>query len=91
MTVEDFSLKLKAKNSKLFYGKIFMSSKAMTALVESLMKLPGVGAKIAARLAYHVVELLLKSNQTVDALHVATIQTLSPRVRRYEILHGKFL
>ena len=34
-----------------------MSSKAMTALVESLMKLPGVGAKTAARLAYHIVEM----------------------------------
>ena len=29
----------------------------MTALVESLMKLPGVGAKTAARLAYHIVEM----------------------------------
>ena len=34
-----------------------MSSKAMTALVESLMKLPGVGSKTAARLAYHIVEM----------------------------------
>ena len=34
-----------------------MSSKAMTALVESLMKLPGVGAKTAARLAYHIVDM----------------------------------
>ena len=32
-----------------------MSSKAMTALIESLTKLPGVGAKTAARLAYHIV------------------------------------
>ena len=39
----------------------------MAALVESLMKLPGVGAKTAARLAYHIVELLLKSNQTAYA------------------------
>ena len=31
-----------------------MSSKAMTALVESLTKLPGVGNKTAARLAYHI-------------------------------------
>ena len=31
-----------------------MSSKAMAALVESLTKLPGVGAKTAARLAYHI-------------------------------------
>ena len=31
-----------------------MSSKAMTALVESLTKLPGVGTKTAARLAYHI-------------------------------------
>ena len=29
----------------------------MTALIESLMKLPGVGAKTAARLAYHIVEM----------------------------------
>ena len=34
-----------------------MSSKAMTALVESLMKLPGVGAKTAARLAYYIVDM----------------------------------
>ena len=34
-----------------------MSSKAMTTLVESLTKLPGVGAKTAARLAYHIVEM----------------------------------
>ncbi|MBR4383615.1 MAG: recombination protein RecR [Selenomonadaceae bacterium] len=34
-----------------------MTSKAMAALVESLMKLPGVGAKTAARLAYHIVEM----------------------------------
>ena len=31
-----------------------MSSKAMAALVESLTKLPGVGNKTAARLAYHI-------------------------------------
>ena len=31
-----------------------MSSKAMAALVESLIKLPGVGTKTAARLAYHI-------------------------------------
>ncbi|MBQ3450686.1 MAG: recombination protein RecR [Selenomonadaceae bacterium] len=31
-----------------------MSSKAMAALVESLTKLPGVGTKTAARLAYHI-------------------------------------
>lgn len=34
-----------------------MSSKAMAALVESLTKLPGVGAKTAARLAYHIAEM----------------------------------
>ena len=34
-----------------------MSSKAMTTLVESLTKLPGVGPKTAARLAYHIVEM----------------------------------
>ena len=34
-----------------------MSSKAMAALVESLTKLPGVGVKTAARLAYHIVEM----------------------------------
>ena len=34
-----------------------MSSKAMAALVESLQKLPGVGSKTAARLAYHIVEM----------------------------------
>ena len=34
-----------------------MSSKAMTTLVESLTKLPGVGSKTAARLAYHIVEM----------------------------------
>ena len=34
-----------------------MSSKAMTALVESLTKLPGVGAKTAARLAYHIAQM----------------------------------
>ena len=32
-----------------------MTSKAMTTLVESLTKLPGVGAKTASRLAYHIV------------------------------------
>ena len=32
-----------------------MTSKAMTILVESLKKLPGVGSKTAARLAYHIV------------------------------------
>lgn len=31
-----------------------MSSKAMAALIESLTKLPGVGTKTAARLAYHI-------------------------------------
>ena len=31
-----------------------MSSKALAALVESLTKLPGVGTKTAARLAYHI-------------------------------------
>jgi len=34
-----------------------MTSKAMTTLVESLTKLPGVGSKTAARLAYHIVEM----------------------------------
>ena len=34
-----------------------MSSKAMTTLMESLTKLPGVGSKTAARLAYHIVEM----------------------------------
>lgn len=34
-----------------------MSSKAMATLIESLTKLPGVGAKTAARLAYHIVEM----------------------------------
>ena len=34
-----------------------MSSKAMAALMESLLKLPGVGAKTAARLAYHIAEM----------------------------------
>ena len=34
-----------------------MSSKAMSALVESLMKLPGVGHKTATRLAYHIVNM----------------------------------
>ena len=34
-----------------------MSSKAMANLKESLMKLPGVGEKTAARLAYHIVEM----------------------------------
>ena len=34
-----------------------MSSKAMAALVESLTKLPGVGAKTAARLAYHIAQM----------------------------------
>ena len=34
-----------------------MSSKAMAALVESLTKLPGVGVKTAARLAYHIAEM----------------------------------
>ena len=38
-------------------GELKMSSKAMTALVESLMKLPGVGNKTAARLAYHIVDM----------------------------------
>ena len=43
---------------KIFLGEsVFMSSKAMTTLVESLTKLPGVGAKTAARLAYHIVEM----------------------------------
>ena len=34
-----------------------MSSKAMAALIESLLKLPGIGAKTAARLAYHIAEM----------------------------------
>ncbi|MBQ7704025.1 MAG: recombination protein RecR [Selenomonadaceae bacterium] len=45
-----------------------MSSKAMTALIESLMKLPGVGAKTAARLAYHIVEM---KNDDVENLAAA--------------------
>lgn len=45
-----------------------MSSKAMAALIESLTKLPGVGAKTAARLAYHIVE--MKSDD-VEALAAA--------------------
>ena len=34
-----------------------MSSKAMATLIESLMKLPGVGSKTAARLAYYIVDM----------------------------------
>ena len=34
-----------------------MGSKAMNALVESLQKLPGIGRKSAARLAYYIVDL----------------------------------
>ena len=34
-----------------------MSSKAMTTLIESLTKLPGVGQKTATRLAYHIIEM----------------------------------
>ncbi len=34
-----------------------MSSKALTNLIEALTKLPGVGTKTAARLAYHIVEM----------------------------------
>lgn len=34
-----------------------MSSKAMATLIESLTKLPGVGTKTAARLAYHIVDM----------------------------------
>ena len=34
-----------------------MTSKAMSTLVASLTKLPGVGSKTAARLAYHIVEM----------------------------------
>ncbi len=41
-----------------------MSSKAMAALVESLTKLPGVGTKTAARLAYHIAE--MKSDDVED-------------------------
>ena len=41
-----------------------MSSKAMTALVESLTKLPGVGTKTAARLAYHIAA--MKSDDVED-------------------------
>ena len=40
----------------------------MTALIESLMKLPGVGAKTAARLAYHIVEM---KNDDVENLAAA--------------------
>lgn len=34
-----------------------MSSKALATLIESLTKLPGVGTKTAARLAYHIVDM----------------------------------
>ena len=34
-----------------------MSSKALTKLIEALTKLPGVGNKTAARLAYHIAEM----------------------------------
>ena len=34
-----------------------MNSQAMRTLQESLMKLPGVGAKTAARLAYHIIDM----------------------------------
>ena len=40
----------------------------MTALIESLQKLPGVGAKTAARLAYHIVEM---KNDDVENLAAA--------------------
>lgn len=45
-----------------------MSSKAMAALVESLMKLPGVGSKTATRLAYHIVAMNIED---VENLAVA--------------------
>lgn len=41
---------------KNFFGEN-MSSKAMTTLIESLTKLPGVGSKTAARLAYYIVDM----------------------------------
>ena len=50
-----------------------MSSKAMAALVESLTKLPGVGTKTAARLAYHIAAVKLDTHacavcfNTIDA------------------------
>ena len=44
-----------------------MSSKAMAALIESLTKLPGVGAKTAARLAYHIVEMKQDDVETLAA------------------------
>lgn len=39
----------------------------MTALVDSLMKLPGVGAKTAARLAYHIVDMKAEDVENLAA------------------------
>jgi len=51
-----------------------MSSKAMAALIESLTKLPGVGSKTAARLAYHIVA--MKSDDVENlALAIRNVKT----------------
>lgn len=44
-----------------------MNSKAMRTLQEALMKLPGVGTKTAARLAYHIVEMDAQDVENLSA------------------------
>lgn len=58
-----------------------MSSKAMAALVESLTKLPGVGTKTAARLAYHIAA--MKSDDVEDL--AAAIRSVKLDTRACEI------
>lgn len=58
-----------------------MSSKAMTALVESLTKLPGVGYKTATRLAYHIVNM-----KESEVKHLAdTIRNIKTNTRECSI------
>ncbi|MBR3050482.1 MAG: recombination protein RecR [Selenomonadaceae bacterium] len=58
-----------------------MSSKAMAALVESLTKLPGVGTKTAARLAYHIAA--MKADDVENL--VAAIRSVKLDTRACEI------
>lgn len=58
-----------------------MTSKAMSALVESLMKLPGVGYKTATRLAYHIVDMKVE-----DVIHLAdTIKNIKVSTKECSI------
>ena len=52
----------------------------MTALVESLTKLPGVGAKTAARLAYHIAQ--MKVDDVEDL--ASAIRSVKVDTRTYE-------